>query len=415
MGVFTKLAVLARRLRQKRILFAWELGGGLGHIGPLRAVAQALREALPGYVPAFALRDQPHHVDLTSAFPGAKIYPAPVFRSLNSESGNRRSAYNYPDILSSCGYGNADTLGDMMVAWRGLFEDVRPDLIVCDHSPTVILAAAGRIPVVHFGTGFTIPPQGQPYLPLMPRGIQGAAQRERIVLQSIQEACRRLEAPVPDSTYNILTWAENIPCCLPEIDPYRMVRKTLACGPVEKLPPPCSGIPSETIFGYLSNKEERLPEILKSLADSGLKCDIFVRGGIGPYERLVRNSRLRLLDEPRDLRVALLEAGGIMHHGGAATTQVALAMGRPQFLLPRHAEQALTAGAIEGLKCGMNLRRSSDVGAAIKRALQQQAHTVECTNMANEIANQPLRAMETVSATCTRLITKAPVSSQNSK
>ena len=57
-----------------------------------------------------------------------------------------------------CGFGTLETLFPATLSWRTIFDKLRPDLIVCDHSPVVCFAAYGRIPVVQVGDGFTIPP-----------------------------------------------------------------------------------------------------------------------------------------------------------------------------------------------------------------------------------------------------------------
>jgi hypothetical protein len=46
-------------------------------------------------------------------------------------------------------------------------------------------------------------------------------------------------------------------------------------------------------------------------------------------------------------------------------------MGRPQFLFPLHLEQLLTAKAIQGMGCGLNLAgHTTDPGELIRRTLK---------------------------------------------
>ena len=49
----------------------------------------------------------------------------------------------FAHILHNIGFSNVAELTTMTGAWRQLFEHVRPDLIVFDHSPTALLAASG--------------------------------------------------------------------------------------------------------------------------------------------------------------------------------------------------------------------------------------------------------------------------------
>ena len=47
----------------------------------------------------------------------------------------------------------------------------------------------------------------------------------------------------------------------------------------------------------------------------------------------------------------------IIHHGGIGTTELALAVGRPQLLLPRHLEQNLTGRALKDIGVALVLKR----------------------------------------------------------
>ena len=50
---------------------------------------------------------------------------------------------NFAHLLYNNGFYDADSLKATVQAWRELYETVRPDLIVFDHSPTALLAACG--------------------------------------------------------------------------------------------------------------------------------------------------------------------------------------------------------------------------------------------------------------------------------
>ena len=63
-------------LNGKTVLFAWELGEGLGHLPPLRAIALALKAE--GVVPVFALRDAVLTREALADV-GALILPAPFW------------------------------------------------------------------------------------------------------------------------------------------------------------------------------------------------------------------------------------------------------------------------------------------------------------------------------------------------
>jgi len=61
----------------------------------------------------------------------------------------------------------------------------------------------------------------------------------------------------------------------------------------------------------------------------------------------------------------------VLHHGGAGVTQAALAVGRPQVILPQYLEQELTGQALERLGVGRRL-----TGAAPSQVLSVLASAV---------------------------------------
>jgi rhamnosyltransferase subunit B len=138
--------------KDKVILLAWELGGGLGHIQRLLVIANELTAR--GYRVAFALQRVDNAEIITRALPGAQVMRAPL-RRLKPGPRVNGTAYNYADVLHRCGYDAAVHLGPVVSEWRELLQSLAPVLVVADHSPPVVLAAAGRVPVVHIGSGFT--------------------------------------------------------------------------------------------------------------------------------------------------------------------------------------------------------------------------------------------------------------------
>jgi hypothetical protein len=68
----------------------------------------------------------------------------------------------YADLLHNVGFAHGKDLRILTRAWQTLFALVRPDLILCDHSPSALLAASlDEIPCALIGTGFCCPPTGE--------------------------------------------------------------------------------------------------------------------------------------------------------------------------------------------------------------------------------------------------------------
>jgi hypothetical protein len=67
----------------------------------------------------------------------------------------------YVHLLQNTGFRNFDEIAVLSAAWRAVYEAVRPDLIVFEHSPMALLAARGYdARRVVCGSGFFCPPAG---------------------------------------------------------------------------------------------------------------------------------------------------------------------------------------------------------------------------------------------------------------
>jgi hypothetical protein len=142
-----------------RVLLAWELGSGLGHWANLRPIAERLSEL--GHEIFAVLRDVTVPLGSWTGPTGMTTLPAPRF--------SLASSLRHPEprtcvrLLESVGYHDAETLAQLISAWRTLYEIVQPDVICCEYSPTALLAARGwPAKRIVLGTGFCLPPNVAP-------------------------------------------------------------------------------------------------------------------------------------------------------------------------------------------------------------------------------------------------------------
>jgi hypothetical protein len=144
------------------ILFTWELGAGLGHLMRLAPLAHAL--VARGFRVYAALRDLNMAAGIFD--PAVMLLPAPYRIVMSPPS---RAADNFADVIAEITFADDGVLTSYAGAWRNVFELVKPDLIVFDHSPTALLAARGLAArKVVIGNGFLVPPAGDIFPPLRP-------------------------------------------------------------------------------------------------------------------------------------------------------------------------------------------------------------------------------------------------------
>ena len=141
-----------------RVFFAWELGGGYGHLGPFRPIAELLMSR--GHQVTIAAREV-ERANIVFGPTGAAVVQAPL--CTKTYSGLEEPPLNYAEILMRYGYLDAPVLGGLVRAWRDLILLARPDVLVADHAPTALLAARDmRIAKLATGAPFTIPPRASP-------------------------------------------------------------------------------------------------------------------------------------------------------------------------------------------------------------------------------------------------------------
>ena len=347
--------------------------------------------------PGHFLKDEPYPILQGPTW----TRPAPSVR------GRPFSAASFADILAVTGFSNADELMAMLRAWDGLLNYVRPDVVVAEYAPLLVLATRGRIPTIFFGTGFTVPPANVPQYPALQPKIEPIMPAERI-LANVQEVQRRRRAPVPPTLPAVLACERRFACTFPEIDPYRQVRREPVIPPLEDLPPVLPPPQEPRFFAYLAADAPGLNKMLGGIVKSGVAGSIFLRHPSPQLKEAVKKTRITLFEEPQPLAVALRDASFVIHHGGAGTSEACLTAGRVQILFPRHLEQSLTAAALrdQGIALVIGRNATEDaVAGAVKQAATDIAAIERAQRLAQTIAARgPRPGVAPIIAACEELL-----------
>jgi UDP:flavonoid glycosyltransferase YjiC (YdhE family) len=333
-------------LAAKTILFAWELGEGLGHLPPLKAIARAAQAE--GAKPVFALRD-PVQTRGALAEVGAQILPAPFWPTPIPPPA---ASGSYADILMGNGYGAPANLRALLAAWGEIIDLVKPDLIVCEHAPSAALSAFGRVPVAFVGNGFVVPPADGAEFPPYESG-RGEAPRQRPVLTVIQEALSQLGRAAPKSITEPFRGAFRGIYAFPELDTYRHVRREKVLGPIEPVPLLAPLPVKRKLFAYSAADYSLVNDVTQALMDLGAEASAYFRGALGARAVVIKSRGVQLYETAPALSTVLPEASVVFSHGGTGFTNAAFAAGRPHVVNPRHFEARATAGALEELGAGI--------------------------------------------------------------
>lgn len=387
----------------RTVLLACELGGNLGHIGPLSQLSLALQRE--GWCTPFALKDV---VGAKAIITDANrpIYQAPVWPKAAAIAGRPFRISNYADLLALVGFADADGLAAMVGAWDALLALLNPDLIVADFSPTLCLAAHGAIPTALVGNGYVNPPADDAVFPPLDYDRPPLIAQSRL-LETIHAVQRRRGRPAPGTLPALFSGPRRAVTTWPELDPYRGVRREPVIGPLERMPAK-TPLPSEPgIFAYLGDEQPALEMLLQSLLELGVGIEVYLRGDVGALQRLLASRGVRVHSRPPPLSDVLLRARVVVSSAGATTAHAALAAGRPQVLVPLTVELELTAAAVVALGAGRSVRqnpRKEEIDAALKAALADEEIGRRAQTCADAIAARPaLDPLAHVTELCLRL------------
>ena len=366
-----------------KILLAWELGGGLGHVGPLRAIGAELVQR--GHTVAIATAVG--NVELCNqalVHTGIEVLPAPTLPPAEKRI---KLPCTYADILHDCGYSSAENVTWAVGQWLQLFDWYRPGLLLADHSPTPLLAnCLSRITSASLGVSFACPADRSP-LPSLRKEILAphwGEEVERTVLDSMNAAIAAHQGECLDRVTEIFARADKqYLLTLRELDQYAQWRETGGTNceywpPVVTLPGPICEWPigsavdsaGPRVFVYLRDNDTLLP-LLRGLAYKRIstvcvapRMDAATQASFAGSSVLVRSSPIELRGLTATCDVAVL-------NGGHGTVCEFLRAGVPMLLLPLSLEQQVTADRLKEIHSGLSASPEdlNAVGAALEKLL----------------------------------------------
>ena len=373
-----------------RVLLAWELGGGLGHLTNYLPIAKGLVEE--GHQLFAALRDLSRAEDV---FAGIEVsfLQAPI--RTRSVERRFRPIRTFAHILHSVGFGDFRELRALAEAWRHLYRYVRPDLIIFDHSPTALLAARGwDTKKAVMGTGFYCPVDEYPL-----RDLRGWARNDLEQLRRDEDlvlahANRVLDSwgqmPLDRLSQLYHQVDENFLTTLKELDHYRDRENARYWGAWPniggKAPvwPKGSG---KRIYAYLK-PFPALPGLLALLNELRCSTLIYVDGINTKVQRRFQSATLRFENERLDLHQVGQECDLAILNGTHGTTAAMLLAGKPALHVPLYLEQALNGAAVARLGAGLSAspRRPEQIAVKLMNLLGSKKHAVAAREVAERYA-----------------------------
>jgi len=366
-----------------RIVMAWELGGGMGHVMPLAQVAEQL--VARGHELHFVLRDLAGVADALGALarhPKLRLWQAPIWVA---QLQGLPPPANYAELLFHAGYLDARRLGSLAEAWRSLLTSIQPHLLLADHAPTALLAARGMaMKRALIGTGFFLPPAAAP----MPAFREWErhdparlAQTEARALATCNALLSQWQLPPLQALHELTAADEQFLLTWPELDHYSPGAQGRAGAQYwGALPPREQGAAvhwpageGPPLFAYLKCDYGSIDRVLQALKQSPQRILVHVTGLRPEQRQRFESTRLRFSEGPVSMQQVVAQAGAVLCHAGSGTVCTALQAGLPVLMLPMHAEQLLFARRVAAAQAGLYVLEaalSQQLPEALRRVMQ---------------------------------------------
>ncbi len=334
------------------ILFTWERGGGLGHLANILPPANRLAER--GHRVVAALQDVTRASRL-SPHPAIQFLPTPPTSAPSHAIAQVR---NFAHLLSNLGFCDEAPLKDSVSAWRNIYSEVQPDLIVFDHSPTALLAARGlAVKRALLGTGFFCPPDRYPmpdYRPLLGDATVRLKRDEDLLLQNVNGVLSAVGAePLVRLSRLYAEVNENFLATFPELDHYGRRNNVRYWGVWPNLGgarpvwPKGSG---KRIYAYLKPFPS-LPNLLAALNRPGHSVIVY-GAGLDEFRGRFESETVSFASESLDLAAVGRECDLAVLNGNHGTTASMLLAGRPTLQIPLYVEQAIFSLTVKQIGAG---------------------------------------------------------------
>ncbi|KRA56053.1 hypothetical protein ASD80_01940 [Devosia sp. Root635] len=342
-------------------MLAWEGGAGRGHISTLRSIARAL-DGLA--ICDAAVNNMQHAAELAPycdlVFPGSAF----GIDSSRRTMGGDEPICSWADHLGDLGFGDAEFLIARLGWWIETLRARASSVVVADFAPLATLAARilGLGSAV-IGTGYLAPPPGLERFPILVPSLTVAHYDEADLLTAVNAALAHYGTAPLARFSDIYQSHLSLPQTIAALDAYAGQRDAPYLPPVEASTPLAAD--GDEIFGYFSTDEPRDEPLMEALRRLGPLLRLHLPGLSPAQIETLAAAGVKVTPGPLPLADIAARSRLCLNAGQHGTLTMAMAMGLPQFAIPRHLEHAYHADRGRDLGCVDAITRFERDPAAI--------------------------------------------------
>lgn len=312
-------------------------------------IAQVLKDR--GHKVSFALQ----RVDALSPGDagGSAVWPAPVTPRLLVNTARPRGANpnSLGDIMARLGCTETPLVASLVRAWHQLFAAIRPDLVLAEFAPFLLLAARGRLPTVAGGTGFDTPPSTMPDFPSLTG--QPPAYDEAATLASVNAALKESGTEPLGALPEMFRADRELAGTYAELDGYAKWREQPLVMPALPLPVPAMATgKGKEVFVYAPELLRPDAALWQGLAASKLPVRVHIPKVDKAYLATLAGHGFIVEPDPLPFPLIARRSRLLVSHGGHGFVCSALLAGLPQVVCHYDLEKVMHALAVARLGVG---------------------------------------------------------------
>lgn len=342
----------------KRLLLTWELGANYGHLARLIPIADAQRAL--GREVLFAVCN----IKAAQALLEPRGY-AYVIAPKVSFKGSNELSLSYAQMLLAIGYADQLALQQALEDWLHLFNKYQPDLIITDHSPTALLANhIAKIPVMHLGTGFEMPPKNcwAGILPLNSQQKTEVTIAEQQLLLNMNHALIAHGGVAMQSVTNLFNDCYQLLATFAELDHYPLRENGHYIGPIYSIDDIGESTnhqiiwkdtPQKRVFVYAWSGLPGLNQLMQALAGLDIQVIAVIPGLTDEALSLFSQPNLHIFRETVSFAKLFKNTDLLITHSGFGTVSAFLKQGVPVMVIPSTLEQYVIGQRVVSLGVGL--------------------------------------------------------------
>lgn len=352
------------------ILCVWEMGSHLGHLSSLKPFVDSALAA--GHRVTLAAKEL-HNLNSIFAGYDIALFQAPFIKP---ESTMRDYARSLSELMVR-NFADSAKLALRCKVWQGIFEAVKPDVVIYDYAPSALIESLGK-PWQKWiiGNAFFVPRTDLNFFGLFPQvkntpeNLKRLREADRSLLEMVNSVLDgKGRKPIEDPR-QIFTQADrHLLMTLPELE-YFGARKHSTYVGIARSPgsiapswPDQGGL---KVFGYL-RAFSGIEDFLGDLLSFDVSLLIFSRD-IAPDVRK-KFPQVQFVDDPVDMGRVNQEADLVLNMGSHGTCAESFMYGIPQLMIPTQQEQLYTARRVEALGGGVVALQGQGFGKPVAKAI----------------------------------------------